>query len=118
MIVPLTTMVLFGLFTGCGLAFRHRPEMHKRFMALATIAMLPAAIGRGMNALLGVAKPGLFFGAVGIFILAMVLYDRRSLRRVHPVTLWGGLALMLSFPGRMAFGKTDLWLRFAEWIVN
>ena len=47
-------------------------------------------------------------------------YEResdRSLGRIHPVTLWGGLALMLSFPGRMAFGKTDLWLRFAEWIV-
>jgi hypothetical protein len=117
MIVPLTTMVLFGLFAGAGLASRRRPETHKRFMVLATIAMLPAAIGRGMGALLGVAKPGLFFGSVGIFILAMVLYDRRSLGRIHPVTLWGGLALMLSFPGRMAFGKTDLWLRFAEWIV-
>jgi len=117
MIVPLTTMLLLGLFAGAGLAFRRRPGMHKRFMALATIAMLPAAIGRGMGALLGVAKPGLFFGAVALFIIAMGLHDRRSLGRVHPVTVWGGLALMLSFPGRMAFGKTDLWLRFAEWIV-
>jgi hypothetical protein len=118
MIVPLTTMVLFGLFAGAGLALRSRHETHKRFMMLATIAMLPAAIGRGMSALLGVAKPGLFFGSVAIFILAMLVYDRRSFGRIHPVTLWGGLALMLSFPGRMAFGKTDLWLRFAEWIVN
>jgi hypothetical protein len=118
MIVPLATMVLFGVFAGAGLASRRRPETHKRFMALSTIAMLPAAIGRGMGALLGVANPALFFGAVGIFILAMVLYDRRSRGRVHPVTLWGGLALMLSFPSRMAFGKTDLWLRFAEWLVR
>jgi hypothetical protein len=118
MIVPLTTMVLFGGFASAGLALRRRPEIHKRFMALATISMLPAAIGRGINALFGVSLPAVFFGAVGIFILAMALYDRKTRGRVHPVTLWGGLAIMLSFPGRMAFAKTDLWLSLAEWLVR
>jgi hypothetical protein len=118
MIVPLATMVLFGGFAGAGLAFRRRPEMHRRFMALATIAILPPAIGRGLNALFGIGKPALFFGAVGIFIFAMALYDRRTRGRVHPVTLWGGLVIMLSFPGRMAFAKTDLWLSVAEWLVR
>jgi len=118
MIIPLATMVLFAGFTGTGLALRRKPEVHKRCMMLATIAMLPAAIGRGMAVLLGVAPPGVFFGAVALFIIAIGMYDRRVLGRVHPVTLWGGLGLILSFPGRIAFGKTDLWLRFAEWIVN
>jgi hypothetical protein len=118
MIVPLTTIVLFAGFAIAGLTFRRRPETHKRLLALATIAMLPAALGRGMGALLGAAHPALFFGAVGIFILAMVLYDRRSRGRVHPVTLWGGLGLMLSFPARMAFARTSLWLSFAEWLVR
>jgi hypothetical protein len=118
MIVPLATMVLFGGFTGAGVVFRRKPDVHKRCMMLATIAMLPAAIGRGMAALFGVAQPGVFFGAVALFIIAIGIYDRRSLGRVHPVTLWGGLGIMLSFPGRLAFAKTDLWLRFAEWMVN
>ena len=118
MIVPLTTIILFAGFAIAGLTFRRRPETHKRLMALATIAMLPAALGRGMSVLLGAAHPALFFGAVGIFILAIVLYDRRSLGRVHPVTLWGGVGLMLSFPARMAFAKTGLWLSFAEWLVR
>jgi hypothetical protein len=115
MIVPLTTMLLFGVFAGAGLAWRRSPDVHKRFMALATIAMLPAAIGRAMGWLFGGGRPALFFGAVGFFILAIVVYDRRRLGRVHPVTLWGGLALMLSFPARLAIGKTDLWLSFAAW---
>jgi hypothetical protein len=118
MIVPLTTMLLFGVFAGAGLAWRRWPDVHKRFMALATIAMLPPAIGRAMGWVFGSAQPALFFGAVGFFVLAIVVYDRRRLGRVHPVTLWGGLALMLSFPGRLALGKTDLWLTFAAWLVR
>jgi hypothetical protein len=92
--------------------------VHKRFMLLATIALLPAAIGRAMATLFGGATPALFFGSVGVFVFALVLYDRRTRGRVHPVTLWGGLALMLSFPARLALGKTDLWLTVAEWLVN
>jgi hypothetical protein len=118
MIVPLTTMLLFGVFAGAGLACRRRPEAHKRYMALATIATLPAATGRAMGWLFGGAGPALFFGAIGFFVLAIVIYDRRRCGRVHPVTLWGGLALMLSFPARLALGKTDLWLGFAAWLIR
>lgn len=118
MVVPLTTMLLFGVFAGAGLSYRRRPDVHKRLMLLATIAMLPAAIGRAMARLFGIANPALFFGATGLFVLAIVIYDRRRLGRVHPVTLWGGLALMLSFPARLALGKTDLWLGFAAWLIR
>jgi hypothetical protein len=117
-IVPLATMVLFAGFTGAGLVFRRKPDVHKRCMMLATIAMLPAAIGRGMSALLGIANPVAFFGAVALFIVAIGIYDRRVLGRVHPVTLWGGLGIMLSFPGRFAFAKTALWQHFAQWLVS
>ena len=89
MVVPLTTCFLFGVFAGAGLACRKRPDAHKRFMMLATIAMLPAAIGRAMGWLFGDATPALFFGAIGFFVLAIVIYDRRTRGRVHPVTLWG-----------------------------
>ena len=118
MVVPLTTLLLFGIFAGAGLACRTRPAVHKRFMLLATIAMLPPAMGRAMGRLFGMAHPALLFGAVVFFILAIVMYDRRRLGRVHPVTLWGGLALMMSFPARLALGKTDLWLTFAGWLVR
>jgi len=118
MVVPLATMVLFAGFTGAGLIFRRKPDVHTRCMMLGTIAMLPAAIGRGTAALLGVAHPGVFFGAVALFIIAIGIYDRRVLGRVHPVTLCGGLGIMLSFPGRFAFAKTAVWNSFAEWLVS
>ena len=82
MVIPLTTLLLFSVFAGAGLIYRRRPDTHKRLMALATIAMLPPAIGRATITLLGVANPALFFGATGLFVVAVVVYDRRSRGRV------------------------------------
>ena len=118
MVIPLTTLLLFSVFAGAGLLYRRRPDTHKRLMALATIAMLPPAIGRATITLLGVANPALFFGITGLFVVAIVVYDRRTRGRVHPVTFWGGLVLMLSFPSRLALGKTELWMTFAAWLIR
>ena len=118
MVIPLTTLLLFSVFACAGLLYRRRPDTHKRLMALATIAMLPPAIGRATITLLGVANPALFFGITGLFVVAIVVYDRRSRGRVHPVTCWGGLVLMLSFPSRLALGKTELWMTFAAWLIR
>ena len=93
-------------------------RMSERIGPLATIAMLPAAIGRAISMLFGGGNLALLFSAPGLFVLAIVIYDRRRRGRVHPVTLWGGLALMLSFPIRLALGKTDLWLTFAAWLIR
>jgi hypothetical protein len=87
-------------------------------MALATIAMLPPAIGRATITLFDSANPALFFGGPCLFVLALGIYDRQRRGRVYSVTLWGGLALMLSFPGRLALGKTEPWLDVAAWLIQ
>ena len=38
-------------------------------------------------------------------------------RRVHPVYLWGGSALVLSVPLRLALSNTAAWKAFASAIV-
>jgi hypothetical protein len=114
----LAAMLLFGVFAGAGLAWRRRSEAHKRLMALATIVLLPPAIGRATITLFGYFNPALFFVSTGLLVLAIAIHDRRSRGRVHPVTLWGGLALMLSFPLRLALGRTGLWLNFAAWAIG
>ena len=40
---PLTDMVLFSAFFGCAVAYRRKPEIHKRFMIVATTTLLVAA---------------------------------------------------------------------------
>ena len=93
-----------------------RASAHKRFMLLATIALLPPALGR--LRVLNEVWPQGFFGVTVIFIAAVVAYDYWTRRHVHAVSLWGGLFLALSFPGRIALGHTDAWLTFARWLVR
>jgi hypothetical protein len=87
-------------------------------MVLATTVLLPAAIGRAAITILGLFHPALPLGTVAFFVLAMAIHDRRSSNHVHPVTLWGGLILIVSFPARMALAKTDLWLSAAAWLIR
>lgn len=118
LVIPVTSVVLFAAFATAGVAFRRQAARHKRLMVLAAIAMLPPALGRALATIFGTANPALFFGATVIFLGAIVMHDRRTLGRVHPVSLWGGLFLVASFPGRLALGNSAAWLSFAEWLVQ
>lgn len=111
-------MLLFGVFAGAGLWFRRRPDVHKRFMMLATLVLLQPALGRAAILVFGAPNPALVFGAMALFIVAMMVHDRQTRGPMHPVTLWAGLSLLLSFPAARALGNTNLWLGFASWLVR
>ena len=116
LVIPLTSVLLFALLAAIGLYYRHRPEAHKRFMLLATIALLPPALGR--IPVLAAAGPTAFFGITLGFIIALVAHDCFTRRRMHPATLWGGIVLAASFPGRLALGNTKAWEIFARWLIG
>jgi hypothetical protein len=40
-----------------------------------------------------------------------------TLRRLHPATLWGGLIIILSLPGRLLIASTQAWQSFAAWLI-
>jgi 4-amino-4-deoxy-L-arabinose transferase-like glycosyltransferase len=109
-------MLLFALFVGLALAKRRDAQSHKRWMMLATIGLSTAAIARWPGVLeLG---PPAFFGLTDLFVIALGLWDWRSRRRLHAVTLWGGLLLVLSQPLRLVVSGTDTWLAFARWATG
>jgi uncharacterized membrane protein len=116
LVIPLASVVVFTILVGFGLYYRRRANAHKRCMLLATIALLPPALSRMQ--VLNAVGPLAFFGVTVLFIAALVAYDYSTRRRVHAVSLWGGLFLALSFPGRIALGHTDAWLTFARWLVR
>jgi hypothetical protein len=116
LVIPLASVVVFTILVGLGLCYRRRAAAHKRLMLLGTIALLPPALGR--IHILNAAGPQAFFGVTVLFIVAVVAYDYWTRGRVHAVSLWGGLLLALSFPGRIALGHTDGWLTFARWLVS
>lgn len=104
--IPLGDMVLFGGFFGSAVAYRHRPEIHKRLMLLATVAIVFAAAFRLQAA--GVPM----FAAIGLWFLPVTLgiaYDASTQRRVHPV-YWVGAAAMVFALLRLPFSNSDIWL--------
>ena len=116
LVIPLTSVLLFALLAAVGLYYRHRPDVHKRFMLLATIALLPPALGR--IPVLAAGGPAAFFGVTLGFIIAVVAHDYFTCRKIHPVSLWGGMVLAASFPGRLALGNTEAWQVFTRWLIG
>lgn len=115
LVVPLFALLVFAALAGTGLRLRRRSETHKRLMLLATIGLLTPAIAR-MS--IGPGGPAVNMGITALFVVACLVYDRVAHGRVHPAFLWGGGFLLLSFPLRLAVGRTDAWLSFAEWLVS
>lgn len=114
--IPLFEMVLFPAFVALGLANRRNPQAHKRWMLLATLGIITAAVAR--IPVIEKLGPPAFFGVVDLFVVALVIWDFRTRGRLHPVTLWGGLVLILSQPLRLVVSGTDGWQMFARWATG
>ena len=114
--VPLFDMVVFAILVGSGLALRRRLETHKRLMTLATIGLMSAPLARLPWVFR--AGPPAFFGLTDLFIVAMLVYDLATRRRVHPATVWGGLVLVASQPLRLMISGTAAWTAFAAWATG
>lgn len=117
LVVPLGDMFVFPILVGAGFYFRRRPDVHKRLMLLATISILAAAIARLPFAIMRAGPPA-FFGLTDVFVLACVLYDLVTLRRIHRATALAGLFIVASQPLRLMLGGTHAWLSFAAWLVG
>jgi hypothetical protein len=114
--IPLFDMVVFAILAGTGLALRRRLETHKRLMTLATVGLMSAPIAR----IPWVFRSGplAFFGLTNLFVVAMLVYDLATRRRVQPATVWGGLVLVASQPLRLMISGTAAWTAFAAWATG
>ena len=117
LVVPLGDMFVFPILVGAGFYFRRRPDVHKRLMLLATISILAAAIARLPFAIMRAGPPA-FFGLTDVFVVACVLCDLVTLRRIHRATALAGLFIVASQPLRLMLGGTHAWLSFAAWLVG
>ena len=115
--VPLFDMVVFAILVGAAFHYRHRADVHKRLMTLATIALLPAPIARLPLAILQNGLPAIF-GLADLFLLVCLLYDLITRRRIHPATAWGGLVILVSQPLRLVISGTPTWTALASWLTR
>jgi hypothetical protein len=115
--IPLFDMLVFAILVGSALYFRRRLEAHKRLMTLGMIALTSAPIARIHFPMLPPGPPT-FFGLTDLFILAMLVYDLTTRKKVHPATIWGGLLIVASQPLRLMISGTPAWLAFAGWLTR
>lgn len=120
--VPLAAITLFAAFVALAIARRSDPQSHKRFMLLASIAMVEAAVARWPLAFMAQPSPvpGLlvFELTTCLFLVPLLAWDLATRGRLHAVTLWGGLALVATLLLRMPLAATDAWQGFARWAVR
>lgn len=115
--IPLGDMFVFATMVAAAMYYRRRPELHKRLMLIATVAVLPAGIARWP---LGAVahNPIVFFGLADLLFIGCVIYDCIKTRRLSPAYLWGGLVLIASHPLRLMISGTAPWLAFAHWVTR
>ncbi len=120
--IPLGDLALFAAFATFAIACRRDAQCHKRLMLLATIGLLDAAIIRWPFGNMGAPIAGPMYSVtdlgVDLFLVPIVIWDLVSRRRLHPVTLFGGLTVIASHPLRVLISGTDAWLAFAAWAVG
>ncbi len=116
--IPLFDMVVFGGLVGAALWFRRRPDIHRRLMLLASVAILTAAIARIPLDFIRTGGPLVYFGLTDLCVLACVAYDTVVSRRLHPAFAWGALLIVLSHPLRLLITMTPAWMQFATWLVG
>ena len=117
LIIPFGDMLLFGSFVGLAIARRDDPQVHKRLMLLGTLNLMAAAIARWPFAIVQ-GGPPVFFGITDAFLIPLILWDLVTRRRLHPVTLWGGLLIVVSQPLRLVLSGTEAWTGFGRWMMG
>ena len=122
LVVPLAAITLFGVFVALAIARRSDPQSHKRYMLLASIGMVEAALARWPFEFMAQPSPiagmPMWVLATCLFLAPLAVWDLASRGRLHAVTLWGGLALIATLLLRMPLASTQAWQGFARWAVG
>jgi hypothetical protein len=101
-----------------GLYFRRRADIHRRLMVLGSLGILTAAIARIPIGFIATGGPLIYFALTDLCVLGVVVYDTIRNRRLHPAFLWGSLFIIALQPSRLLLAGSDVWLRFAQWLVQ
>jgi hypothetical protein len=90
LLVQLYIMQVFGLFFTWGILVRKNGAAHKRLLFLATLVLMQAAIDR-IHLLQAGPLP---FVCLDLFLIPLFIYDKITLKRIHPIT-WTGLLVYI-----------------------
>jgi hypothetical protein len=117
-LMPVSSIVLFGGLVLAAFLLRKRAALHKRLMVLAMIAVLGPPAAR----LIRLAELGQDFLAIqtsvaAIFVIGAVVADWLRHHALHPVYVIGGTLMVLSWPARVWLARTPAWEAVGQWMA-
>lgn len=120
-IFPFGDLLAFMVLVVAAIAYRRRPEIHKRLMLFANIALMGAPLAHfiGHNPRLAAMPPAIIVIPISMFLIAAVARDYLLTRSVHPLTTALAVAMFLFGPIRAGIiGPSPAWHRLASWLAR
>jgi hypothetical protein len=115
----LIEMVLFGGLVAAAVVLRRDGESHKRLLLLATISALAPAWLRMRHLLPSVPNPFVTFSLLADSLLLVAMArDWIVFKRIHPVYLWAGGAMVVVHLIELAAIESSAWQQFAAWLLG
>lgn len=116
--IPFFDIQTFALFAALAIIRRRRPQEHKRLMLLASTQLLEPAMARMPIAAFQAGMPYASLFGSDFVIVAGVIYDLATRRRINPVWLWGGAVVVLSGVVRLLIQNSASWISFAHFMAS
>jgi len=111
--VAVADMTVFSIFFGAAIAFRRKPQIHKRLMMVAATMLLVAAASRMTFLPLLQMRQAIWVSPI---LLAMA-HDVRAQRAIHPVYVIGLAAFFVRAISPGIIADTDAWSAVAHWLT-
>lgn len=111
--IPLLGISWFTVVIFASWRARRRPDVHKRLILIATIALTDAALGRFPWDRMGMSPAAGAVTGLGILILLVIAYDLVSLHRIHRSTMWAAPITFAVGAFSVPLGMTAGWHAFA-----
>jgi hypothetical protein len=120
MLGTFTSPLVFLALVAAGLATRRRPDVHKRLMLMATVAILWPAFFRFRHYFPGVPHPEWVFGFAlpQVFLAIVAWLDRLKSGRLHPVYLWVGIPFVVEAALETWLLDSPGWRVVARWLAG
>lgn len=124
-IMYISLVSLVGFVALFWLAIRNITDSaaHRRYVLLATIIFVMAGLNRIFLALFGIGFEGHLsylpkYLVVDVFIVALLLYDWRTLGRIHHATLVGGAANLVPQVLHVPIVDSSLFVGLTHWLAG
>lgn len=88
------SLLLFGALVAAAMQYRRRPQVHRRLMTLAMVALLPPAFGRSVEYLTHTQIPLIVLGLMTLSVVAFVLVDRVRTSRFQRASVIAGVLIV------------------------